>query len=202
MIITSDWHIHSESSYDASLTLETIAENAKKCGVKKIGITDHLNYNDKSFINDLKKSSESVKEFKKKDIDIILGVELTPIGKPEFDYILKTGIRDGFIPPITDDVYPIELAMTKEELISLGVRYAVGASHWRVDGPKAKENSDNVDGCIKEWYRQQLWLALDERVTILGHPWYNGKGLWYEDFSMIPRSMNMEIAAALLENKK
>ena len=47
-----------------------------------------------------------------------------------------------------------------------------------------------------------MWLACDERVTILGHPWYMGMGLWYEDFSVIPHSMNMDIAAALKENGK
>ena len=29
-----------------------------------------------------------------------------------------------------------------------------------------------------------------------------GKGIWYEDFLVIPRSMNMDIAAALKENGK
>ncbi|MBE7020097.1 MAG: hypothetical protein E7411_01515 [Ruminococcaceae bacterium] len=82
------------------------------------------------------------------------------------------------------------------------MRYCVGASHWRVDGPKPKETTNNMEGYIREWYRQQLWLATDERVTILGHPWYNGRGLWYEDFNLIPRSMNMEIAAAIRDNKK
>ena len=41
-----------------------------------------------------------------------------------------------------------------------------------------------------------MWLAEDERVTILGHPWYNGHGFWGEDLSVIPRSMQMELAAA------
>ena len=39
-------------------------------------------------------------------------------------------------------------------------------------------------------------------MTILGHPWWCSQRLWYEDFSVIPRSMNMELAAALKENKK
>jgi len=82
------------------------------------------------------------------------------------------------------------------------VRYAIGASHWRVDIPEAKKLTPDLDACIKEWYRQQMWLACDERVTILGHPWYHGKGIWYEDFSIIPRSMNTDIAAALKENGK
>ena len=37
MIIKSDWHIHSESSYDATLTLEEIAKRAKENGIEKIG---------------------------------------------------------------------------------------------------------------------------------------------------------------------
>ena len=47
-----------------------------------------------------------------------------------------------------------------------------------------------------------MWLANDERVTILAHPWWNSPGVWYDDFSQIEHSMNMELAAALKENKK
>lgn len=47
-----------------------------------------------------------------------------------------------------------------------------------------------------------MWLANDERVTILGHPWYSGESLWYEDFSKIPHSMNMDIASVLKEKNK
>ena len=59
-----------------------------------------------------------------------------------------------------------------------------------------------LEDYIDEWYRQQLWLACDERVTVLGHPWYIGSGKWYEDFAVIPHSVNMDIAAALKENGK
>ena len=34
MIIKSDWHIHTNNSYDASLPLETIAEGARKLNLK------------------------------------------------------------------------------------------------------------------------------------------------------------------------
>lgn len=202
MIIQSDWHIHSESSYDATLTLEKIARKAKEMGIKRIGITDHANFNDAKFLGDLKSSVESVKRFQINHPEMILGVELTPIEKPEFDYIEKTGTREGYLPPIMDKPYPIELAQTKEQLMGYGIRYAVGAAHWRVDVPFAKGLPVDLNALIREWYRQQLWLACDERVTILGHPWYNGKAVWYEDFSIIPRSMNMDIAHALKENKK
>ena len=94
------------------------------------------------------------------------------------------------------------IAMTKEELLSLGMRYAIGATHWRIDQPGAKQFSPDLEPCIREWYRQQLWMANDERVTVLGHPWCMSRGIWYQDFSVIPRSANMEIAAALKENGK
>lgn len=202
MIIKSDLHIHSEFSYDATLPLEVICESARELGFNKIGITDHLNYNDTQFIGDLTASAAAVKKMQEKYPFVLLGVELTPIELPEFEYAAAHGTRDGYIPPKSDTPYPIELGMTKEELMKLGVRYAIGASHWRVDIAGGKKLRDDLYPSMKEWYRQQLYLATDERVTILGHPWYNGKGLWYEDFSIIPRSMNEEIAAALKENGK
>lgn len=202
MIIQSDWHIHTECSYDATLPLSEIFEKAEKFGFKKIGITDHANFNDKKFLGDLKKSVEKVSEFSKTHSQVVLGVELTPIEKPEFDYISKNGTREGYIAPIINSPFDIELAQTKEELKQMGVRYAIGAAHWRVDVPNAKRLSSDRDTLIKEWYRQQMWLACDERVTILGHPWYNGNAAWYDDFSVIPRSMNDEIASALKENNK
>ena len=201
-MIYSDWHIHSNFSYDARVELETIAKNGLAQGLRYVGITDHANFNDEKFLGDLRASAAGVKEIQKKYPFMILGVELTPIEEPEFDHIAKTGTRDGYIPPETSLPYGIKLAATKEELMSLGVRYAIGASHWRVDRPYAKEHHTDLDVCIKEWYRQQIYLACDERVTILGHPWYIGNALWYEDFSLIPHSMNMDIAAALKENGK
>jgi histidinol phosphatase-like PHP family hydrolase len=133
---------------------------------------------------------------------MILGVELTPIEKPEFDYIQIHKTREGYIAPSSTTPFAIELAQTKEELMALGVRYAIGAAHWRVDVPNGRKLPVDLDASIKEWYRQQMWLACDERVTILGHPWWHGKGAWYEDFARIPKSMNLDIAAALKENGK
>ena len=202
MIIRSDWHIHSEASYDATLPLEEIIVGAAKLGYEKIGITDHANFNDEKFLSDLRLCAKNVKEIQKKHPNVILGVELTPIEKPEFDYIARTGTREGYVAPVQATPFDIELAQTKEELMALGVRYAIGAAHWRVDVPGGRALQSDVETLIREWHRQQMWLACDERVTILGHPWYNGKGAWYDDFSRIPRSMNNELAAALKENGK
>ena len=202
MIIHSDWHIHSENSYDATLPLETIADGSLEFGFRRIGITDHANFNDTKFLCDLASSVKGVKEAQKKYPHMVLGVELTPIEKPEFDYIAKTGTREGYVAPVISEPFGIELAESKAELMARGVRYAIGAAHWRVDVPLAKELPIDREAMIREWYRQQTWLASDERVTVLGHPWYSGKGVWYEDFSVIPKSMNRDIAALLKANGK
>lgn len=202
MIIRSDWHMHSEASYDSKLKIEEIEEKTLEYGFQKFGITDHLNFNDEKFIGDLKKSAELVKKLQLRCDRVTLGVELTPIEKPQFDYIAKHSNSDGYIAPFSDTPYDIELAMTKEELSALGVRYAIGAAHWRVDVTGGRYLKPDLNACIKDWHRQQMWLVCDERVTVLGHPWYNGDGIWYEDFSIIPRSMKNELAAALLENGK
>jgi len=202
MIIHSDWHIHSEYSYDAALPLQALIEGARKQGLRRFGVTDHANYNDEKFLGDLRASAKNVALAAGDCPEMILGVELTPIAKPEFDYIARTKTREGYIAPATDRPYGIELAASKEELIALGVRYAIGAAHWRVDVPDRKNADNSIDNLIREWYRQQMWLACDERVTVLGHPWYHGAGVWYEDFSVIPHSMNMDIAVALKENGK
>ncbi len=201
-MIHSDWHIHSEYSYDAKTPLSVIAENAAAQGLRRFGITDHLNFNDTQFLGDINASSTNVLEFRKTCPEMVLGVELTPIEKPRLEYIAKTGTREGYIPPEQDGPYAIELAATKEYLMSLGIRYAIGAAHWRVDVPYATKLPPDRDACIREWYRQQLYLASDERVTILGHPWYIGKALWYEDFSVIPASMNDDIASELKAHHK
>ncbi len=201
-MIHSDWHIHSQNSYDASLPMETIAENAGQMGLRRFGVTDHANFNDEKFMGDLRASVKAVKEAQAQYPNLVLGVELTPIEKPEYDYIAKTGTREGYVAPIQSEPFTIELAATKEELMALGVRYAVGAAHWRVDVPGARSLAPDLNACIKEWHRQQMWLACDERVTILGHPWYHGKRIWYDDFDVIPRTMKLELAAALKENGK
>ena len=45
--------------------LRKLQKKAKEYGISKIGITDHANFNDKSFLNDLRNSVTSVKEFQK-----------------------------------------------------------------------------------------------------------------------------------------
>lgn len=199
-MIYSDWHIHTDASYDAKLPLETLIAAAKEQNLRGFGIADHLNYNDESFWSNIRQSAENFHRLKDQFPNMRLGVELTPVAKPHYDYIAKTGSREGYVPPVQAEPYGIELAGTKEELMTLGIQYAVGASHWRVDVPDM-DLKDSAEAQIREWHRQQMYLACDERVTILGHPWACND-TWFEDFSIVPASMHDELAAALLENGK
>ncbi len=199
-MIHSDWHIHTDASYDAKLPLQTLIAEAKKQGLRSFGITDHLNYDDSSFWGNIRQSAENFQRLKTEFPGMRLGVELTPISKPYFDHVARTGTREGYIPPVQSEPYEVAMAGTKEKLMELGVQYAVGAAHWRVD--VADENlKESVEAQINDWHRQQMYLACDERVTILGHPW-SCNDTWYEDFSIVPASMHDELASALRENDK
>lgn len=204
-MIHSDLHIHSEYSYDSKLPLETILREAEARGFRQVGVTDHLNLNNDKFIGDIRASAEHVLEAKKTHPNLLLGVELTPIQKPLFDYYAKhpslTGyIPEGYTPPSVGVPYAQELGLTKDELKSLGVQYAVAAAHWRTDCPSPDEK--DKASCIKDWHSQQMYLACDERTTILAHPYYHGHFIWYDDFSAFPHSMHEELAAALKEHGK
>lgn len=58
-MIHSDWHIHSEYSYDAMLPLETLIARGREIGLRRFGVTDHANYNDEKFLGDLRASAET-----------------------------------------------------------------------------------------------------------------------------------------------
>ena len=201
----SDWHIHSEASYDASLPLKELITSAKKIGLTQFGITDHANYNTLSFMENIRESKR-LYEMNRCE-GLYLGVELTPIAKPLYDHCALYGTTVGYIPPNQDAPYDMELALSLDEMKELGIQYAVGAAHWVLNV------SYEQDKIIREWHRQQMYLACDPRVDILGHSWWfcaegvwcepDGRYLdkpWYSDFDIIPRSMHDELAAALKQN--
>ena len=77
-MIYSEWHIHSCYSYDATLPLETLIAAAEKRGMRRVGVTDHVNFNDNSFLQNLYDSAKYVGEAIKEHPVLILGVELNP----------------------------------------------------------------------------------------------------------------------------
>ena len=193
----SDWHIHSTASYDAKLSVPLLIESAKKVGIEMFGITDHANYNIPSFWENIKESKRLYEQYKTEGL--YLGVELTVIPKAMYDHCAKTGTREGYSSTVPIEDYEFEFMLTMDEMKQLGITYAVAAAHspWHVDVSQGYK-------LMKEWHRQQMYIATDPRVDILGHPWwiYNTEQApWFADFESIPLSMHDELAAALIENE-
>lgn len=202
----SDWHIHTEASYDGDLSVRELICSAQKMGLTRFGITDHANYNSASFLADMKRSRKIYEENKIEGF--YFGVELTPIAKPLYDFCAIHGTDEGYVPPAQDEPYEIAIALSLDEMKKLGIQYSVGAAHWVLNVPYEPKR------VIREWHRQQMFLACDPRVDILGHPWWFwGEGNiwmdsdecyrgdpWFADFRVIPRSMHDELAAALKQN--
>lgn len=98
-MIHSDLHLHSEYSYDSTLPLDDIITAAKARSYRQFGVTDHLNLPNHKFIGCLQRSAENVLAAKKDCPNLLLGVELTPIEKPFYDYCIAHPETDRYNPP-------------------------------------------------------------------------------------------------------
>lgn len=193
---TSDWHIHSSASYDAQLLVPDLINAAAEIGVTRFGITDHANFPIPSFFGNLEESKRLHDKYGFEGF--YLGVELTTIPRTMYEHCIKTGRRDTYTSTNVVDNYELEFMLTMEDLERFGMSYTVAAAHsaWHTDVSKTNE-------FIIEWHRHHMYIANDERVDILGHPWWFDKpqfAVWLSDFSVIPVSMHDELACALKEN--
>ena len=195
-MIHSDWHIHTTASHDSWLAMETVIASGRAQGLEYIGISDHIDTNEERFMNHMRLASRDYHRLRSGVPELILGAELEPYALSLHEHIARTGSRDGWAPDLTGKLLEPEMAVTKQQLMDLGFRYVIGAAHVPLD---ERDLSDR--GVIAEFHRLQMWLAQDARVTILGHPWTCCKPA-KRDFTMIPRSMHDELAAALKENGK
>lgn len=205
----SDWHIHTEASYDAELKVPDLIERAKQNGIKQYGITDHVNY--PFMVKHLERSRDLYLANKTEGFH--LGVELTTLPKSQYDFALKhpadadcrkTWLR-GYIPPIFKKD-GIALSLSDEELERCQVEYVVVGAHWSFALRQSRK------AAIKSYREQQLFIAQQKCVDIIAHPWWiymaifvkDGMqaGPWFDDFSIIPQSIHEEFASAVLENKK
>lgn len=205
----SDWHIHTNASYDASLLVPHLLEKAKEGGIKSLGITDHVNF--PFMVPHLEKSRRQFLENRQEGFHF--GVELSTVPKSQYEFALKHNADPenrktwfkGYMHPIFKKE-GIALSLSEEELYKYQVEYVVGGAHW------AFCKSLKRDKIIRNYHDQQMYLAQNKSVDIIAHPWWvyyemwvkNGlmEGPWFDDFSRIPQSMHNEFAAAALENNK
>lgn len=194
----SDWHIHSTASYDASLPLEELFASAARQGITEFGVSDHVNR--PSWLGYLEKSRALWESHPHPGFH--LGVELTTISGYEETYDRLHGSLDGYdAPPGT---HPVALPLTMEELSACGVEYVIGAAHWALTPSQLRED------IIQDFHRQQMMLAADPRVDIVGHPWWmvmewqtpEGHRGRFDDFDQVPQWMREEFVQALLTHDK
>ncbi len=197
---TSDWHIHSVASYDASLHVADLVAQAEKQGMTDYGLTDHVN--DPSWIHFLKASRELVLQYARPGFHF--GVELTTISGYLEAYVREHGSREGYHAPGLPGPEPVAFPLTAEELEACGVEYVIGAAHWILEAPRTQ------DVIVRDMHRQNLFCAQSPLVDIVGHPYCffgtyedkQGRQAPFHDFSIIPQSVHRELWAAIAENGK
>ena len=205
MKLLSDWHIHSQNSCDsACMTISDLVRNAREKGIRDFGLTDHVHtpYN----LPDIARSRE---EFLSTDPSsrFHFGVEVSCVSQWELDEIRNGGydnpvygLRSGGRPGCA-----LAIGISEEDVAEYQIEYVVGGTHWPMYVEIERET------VIRDYHRQNMFLATHPLVDIVAHPWWwmkywadsNGDFTaepWFDDFRAIPTSMHDEFAAAAIEH--
>ena len=206
MSMRADWHIHSRHSPCGrpEATLELILREARAAGIEELGITDHLN----SPLND------AAVRACRQEYDALDGkagfqfaLEVGCLRRHDLDEARRLGPaasiwgQQGGGP--SDD--ELVLYLPEDLLGELRPAYLIGGAHGTLGAPLER------DAVIRQYHRQNLFLACHPAVNIVAHPWWwQGAWLderkmysslpWFDDFSAIPLSMHDELAAAAREH--
>jgi histidinol phosphatase-like PHP family hydrolase len=207
MHIRSDWHIHSRNSCDeACMTLADLVREASANGITDYGVTDHIHT--PYHWPDIERS--------RAEFDTIplnprfhFGVEASCVSEWEIAEIATGrhaqpvyGLRSGGPPGAAP-----ALALSANDLTRFGIEYVIGGTHWPLDVPLERE------ALIRDYHRQNLYLAAQPLVDIVAHPWWwhgawqDASGLysgepWLDDFRKVPASMHAEFADAVRRHRK
>jgi histidinol phosphatase-like PHP family hydrolase len=177
---------------------------AEKKGILDFGLTDHVHsaYN----LGDI---AESRKEFLSVSpcSRFHFGVEVSCMSQWEIDEIASGkhdnpvyGLRSGGQPGCA-----LAIGITQEDISAYGIEYVVGGTHWPMYVPMERQE------VIRDYHRQNMFLVCHDLIDIVAHPWWwmghwkNSKGNypaqpWFDDFSVIPKTMHQEFAAAAVEH--
>lgn len=201
MKITSDWHIHSQNSCDsACMTVSTLVRRCAEKGIRAFGLTDHIHtpFN----LPDLAASRRDYLESNPSP-DFHFGVEASCVSAWELAELARGGhanpvygLREGG-PAGAEPA----LGLTEANIRDLGIEYVVAGAHWPLYVPWERES------IIRDYHRQNLFLAAHPLVDIVAHPWWwmghwqDARGCypaepWFDDFRKIPQSMHDEFADA------
>ncbi len=203
MKIRSDWHIHTHNSCDeAAMLIPTLIRQAKEKGIEKFGITDHLHT-----INEMPDIEASRREYLEYQTENFhFGIEVSVMTTQVLELIAQGGQAPADWREKSDENAALAIALTKEDIDRLGIEYVVGGTHWPIGVPFENQ------ALIRNYHRQNMFLANHPLIDIVAHPWWFHSGYWkencpqyqpwFEDFSVIPKSLHNEFASAVVENKK
>jgi len=206
MTITSDWHIHSRNSCDsACMTVAELIKRASEKGIYDYGLTDHIHtpFN-------LPDIADSRKEFvnSSPSPNFHFGVEISCVSPWKIEEIAKGKYKNP-VYGIRSDGPPncsLAIGLTAKDIDTYNIEYVVGGTHWPMYVHMERE------AIIRDYHRQNMFLALHPLVNIVAHPWWWGESHWqdsngcysvepwFDDFNKIPYSMHKEFANAVVEN--
>lgn len=186
------------------MKVSDLVQEADAKGILDFGLTDHIHtpYN----LPDLIRSREEYLAVEPSP-RFHFGVEVSCVSRWEIDEIASGqrdnpvyGVRAGG--PVGCD---LAIGITAEDRAKLGIEYVVGGTHWPMYVPVERE------AVIRDYHRQNMFLATHPLVDIVAHPWWwmghwvdsNGNyptKPWFDDFSVIPRSIHREFAAAAIQH--
>ena len=168
MKISSDWHIHSHNSCDCVGTGMSVAEivaTAAQKGVTDLGLTDHLHT---PFNMPNVRASRAEYLACEPGGRFHFGVEVSCVTEWEIGEIARGGydnptygLREGG--PAGS---ALAIGLTGEDVEDIGIEYVVGGAHWPMYVPFERE------ALIRDYHRQNMFLAAHELVDIVAHPWW------------------------------
>jgi len=207
MKIRSAWHIHSHHSPcgNPEATLAKIVREVRGAGITSMGITDHLHC--RLSVPSLRACRQEYDALADAE-GVHFGVEVTCLRRYDVRQIEALGKAAG-VGGIQAGGPPqdaLALDVPPGFLEELGAQYIIGGAHGPLGAPPERE------AVIRAYHRQNMFLATHPQIDIVAHPWWWGgaiwqdadgryRGLpWFDDFSVIPKSMHDEFAAAAREH--
>lgn len=207
---TCDWHIHTHHSCDCpqpeGATLAKVCAQIEAAGITHYGISDHLHT---AFNVPEIEASRAEFDTLPPSPNRYFGVEVSMLR--EYD-IVSNAIADTPTPwgkwPAGPEG-PLAVYLPDELIERMRFDYVIGGAHWPLGVPEPLDPM----AVIRDYHRQNMFLAAHPRVDIVAHPWWwmgawedaNGSYTtypWLDDFTRIPLSMHDEFAAALKQYNK
>lgn len=208
-MLTTDWHQHSHHSVDCRQTgrhLARLVDEMAALGITSYGISDHVHT--PLNLPDIAASRADYLATARPDgfhfgieVSVVSAWELGEIAAgrvTEAPYGVRSGGPAGAAPA---------LALEAGHMAEFGLEYVVGGTHWPLYAPYER------DAIIRDYHRQNLFLATHPLVTIVAHPWWwmghwqdsDGKyrsDPWLDDFGKVPAAMHDEFVAAVRQHGK